>query len=190
MRKPSQAIGRWSSELPRSPVGPPPRDRSRGPTRRAASAMRAGRRSSCGRRSTIVGVPPFVEPVLADSPTQRSELKSKVSRLLTKGKRRRSRARRRTARHHGLPDLDTSGLCLVKTLSFHGTDVLAVSEHGAPGRRPNIHAHFVGRQREDGLDTLPARDAEANRSTLIADIPFPAPGNVAAKRCASEKRAF
>jgi len=74
--------------------------------------------------------------------------------------------------------------------SFHGTDVLAVSEHGAPGRRPNIHAHFVGRQREDGLDTLPARAAEANRSTLIADIPFPAPGNVAAKRCASEKRAF
>src|SRR5947209_20233070 len=72
--------------------------------------------------------------------------------------------------------------------SFHGTDVLAVSEHGAPGRRPNIHAHFVGRQREDGLDTLPARAAEANRSTLIADIPFPAPGNVAAKRCASEKR--
>src|SRR2546430_6546188 len=68
-----------------------------------------------------------------------------------------------------------------------GTDVLAVSEHGAPGRRPNIHAHFVGRQREDGLDTLPARAAEANRSTLIADIPFPAPENVAAKRCASEK---
>jgi len=45
--------------------------------------------------------------------------------------------------------------------------VLAVSEHGAPGRRPNIHAHFVGRQRVDGLDTLPARAAEANRSTLI-----------------------
>ena len=40
--------------------------------------------------------------------------------------------------------------------------------------RPNIHTHFVGRQREDGLDTLPARAAEANRSTLIADIPFPA----------------
>src|SRR6266567_9299300 len=62
----------------------------------------------------------------------------------------------------------------------------------APGRRPNIHAHFVGRQREDGLDTLPARAAEANRSTLIADIPFPfpAPENVAAKRCASENRAF
>src|SRR5947207_645638 len=73
--------------------------------------------------------------------------------------------------------------------SFHGTDVLAVSEHGAPGRRPNIHAHFVGRQREDGLDTLPVRAAEANRSTLIADIPFPAPGNVAAKRCASADHA-
>src|SRR5881275_1975049 len=48
--------------------------------------------------------------------------------------------------------------------SFHGTDVLAVSEHGAPGQRPNVHAHFVGRQREDGLDTLPARAAEANRA--------------------------
>src|SRR5438445_8058405 len=48
--------------------------------------------------------------------------------------------------------------------SFHGTEVLAVSEHGAPGRRPNIHAHFVGRQREDGLDTLPARAAEANQA--------------------------
>src|SRR5438876_8621283 len=66
--------------------------------------------------------------------------------------------------------------------SSHGTDVLAVSEHGAPGRRPNIHAQFVGRQTEDGLDTLPTRAAEADRSTLIADIPFPAPGNVAAKR--------
>ena len=65
--------------------------------------------------------------------------------------------------------------------SFHGTDVLAVSEHGAPGRRPNIHAPFVGRQSEDGLDTLPARAAEAKRSTLFADIPFPAPGNVAAR---------
>jgi len=74
--------------------------------------------------------------------------------------------------------------------SFHGTDVLAVSEHGAPGRRPNIHAHFVGRQREDGLDTLPARAAEANRSTLIADIPFPAPENLAARgvREAKKKR--
>src|SRR5437773_3268962 len=54
--------------------------------------------------------------------------------------------------------------------SFHGTDVLAVSEHGAPGRRPNIHAQCVGRQTEDGLDTLPTRAAEADRSTLIADI--------------------
>src|SRR5947199_1458858 len=74
--------------------------------------------------------------------------------------------------------------------SSHGTDVLAVSEHGAPGRRPNIHAHFVGRQREDGLDTLPARAAEANRSTLIADIPFPAPENLAARgvREAKKKR--
>src|SRR3989442_7096529 len=56
--------------------------------------------------------------------------------------------------------------------SSHGTDVLAVSEHGAPGRRPTIHAQFVGRQTEDGLDTLPTRAAEADGSTLIADIPF------------------
>jgi len=72
-----------------------------------------------------------------------------------------------------LPDLEYKRVVSCKG-SFHGTDVLAVSEHGAPGRRPNIHTHFVGRQREDGLDTLPARAAEANRSTLIADIPFPA----------------
>src|SRR5438876_3868033 len=64
-----------------------------------------------------------------------------------------------------LPDLECKRAVSCKD-SFHGTDVLAVSEHGAPGRRPNIHAHFVGRQREDGLDTLPARAAEANRSTL------------------------
>jgi len=44
--------------------------------------------------------------------------------------------------------------------SFNGSDVLAASEHGATGRRPNIHAHFVGREKEDGLDTLPARAAE------------------------------
>jgi len=88
-----------------------------------------------------------------------------------------------------LPDLEYKRVVSCKD-SFHGTDVLAVSEHGAPGRRPNIHADFVGRQREDGLDTPSARAAEANRSTLIADIPVPGPGNVAAKRCASEKRAF
>src|SRR5260370_1107309 len=72
-----------------------------------------------------------------------------------------------------LPDLEYKRVVSCKD-SFHGTDVLAVSERGAPGRRPNIHTHFVGRQRKDGLDTLPARAAEANRSTLIADIPFPA----------------
>src|SRR2546427_7163401 len=88
-----------------------------------------------------------------------------------------------------LPDLDTSGLCLVKTLPTALT-CWPYRSTALPGRRPNIHAHFVGRQREDGLDTLPVRAAEANRSTLIADIPFPAPGNVAAKRCASEKRVF
>jgi len=39
-------------------------------------------------------------------------------------------------------------------------------------------------------DNTPGSASSANRSTLIADIPFPAPENVAAKRCASEKRAF
>src|SRR5438876_4551164 len=84
-----------------------------------------------------------------------------------------------------LPDLDTSGLCLVKNLPTALTCWPYRNMALRDGAR-NIHAHFVGRQREDGLDTLPARAAEANRSTLIADIPFPAPENVAAKRCASE----
>src|SRR5206468_9453437 len=73
--------------------------------------------------------------------------------------------------------------------SFHGTDVLAVSEHGAPdGARTSTRTSSVAK----GTASIPrpARAAEANRSTLIADIPFPAPENVAAKRCASEKRAF
>ena len=52
-----------------------------------------------------------------------------------------------------LPDLEYKRVVSCKD-SFHGTDVLAVSEHGAPGRRPNIHTHFVGRQREDGIDTV------------------------------------
>src|SRR5437899_498043 len=72
-----------------------------------------------------------------------------------------------------LPDLEYKRVVSCKD-SSHGTDVLAVSEHGAPGRRPNIHTHFVGRQREAGLATLPARAAEADRSTPIAHIPFPA----------------
>src|SRR5437899_12027492 len=71
--------------------------------------------------------------------------------------------------------------------SSHGTDVLAVSEHGATGQRPNIHAHFDGRQREDGLDTLQARAGEENRNTPIASIPSPAPQHVAGRRCACEK---
>ena len=79
---------------------------------------------------------------------------------------------------HGYDPRQSPGLGYKRVVSckdsFHGTDVLAVSEHGAPGRRPNIHAHVVGRQREDGFDTPSARAAEANRSTLIADIPFPA----------------
>jgi len=32
--------------------------------------------------------------------------------------------------------------------------VLAVSEHGAPGRRPNIHKHFVGSQREEDVSAI------------------------------------
>ena len=44
-----------------------------------------------------------------------------------------------------LPDLEYKLVVSCKD-SFHGTDVLAVSEHVAPGRRPNIHTQFVGRQ--------------------------------------------
>ena len=36
-----------------------------------------------------------------------------------------------------LPDLEYKPVVSCKD-SFHATDVLAVSEHGAPGRRPNI----------------------------------------------------
>ena len=67
-----------------------------------------------------------------------------------------------------LPDLEYKRVVSCKD-SFHGTDVLAVSEHGAPGRRPNIHAQFVGRQTEDGLDTLPTRAAEADRSHVLVE---------------------
>src|SRR2546428_13980443 len=59
--------------------------------------------------------------------------------------------------------------------SLHGTDVLAVPEHGAPGRGPNIHTHFVGRQREDGLDTLPPappRQTEALSSRTSRSRPW------------------
>src|SRR5947207_14659995 len=61
-----------------------------------------------------------------------------------------------------LPDLDTSGLCLVKTLSTALTCWPFRNTALRDGARTS-HAHFVGRQREDGLDTLPARAAEANR---------------------------
>src|SRR5947209_12032479 len=83
-----------------------------------------------------------------------------------------------------LPDLDTNGLCLVKTLStalkcwpFRNT---ALRDDG----RTSAHTSSVAKG--TASIPLPARAAEANRSTLIADIPFSAPGNVAAKRCASE----
>src|SRR5213083_224561 len=72
-----------------------------------------------------------------------------------------------------LPDLDTSGLCLVKTLSTALTCWPYRNTALRDGARTSTRTSSVA-QREDGLDTLPARAAEANRSTLIADIPFPA----------------
>src|SRR5213592_110569 len=80
-----------------------------------------------------------------------------------------------------LPDLDTSGLCLVKTLSTALTCWPYRNMALRDGARTSTRTSSVAKG-EDGLDTLPARAAEANRSILIADIPFPAPGNVAAKR--------
>src|SRR5213593_1862364 len=59
-----------------------------------------------------------------------------------------------------LPDFDISGLCLVKTLST----ALTASEH--PRR--------LRRAPKGGRPRYTARAAEDNRSTLIADIPFPA----------------
>src|SRR5207253_7068334 len=73
-----------------------------------------------------------------------------------------------------LPDLEYKRVVSCKD-SFHGTDVLAVSEHGAPGRRPNIHTHFVGRQREDGLihcRPAPPRQTEALSSRTSRSRPW------------------
>src|SRR5436309_15683981 len=71
-----------------------------------------------------------------------------------------------------LPDLDTSGLCLVKTLStaltcwpYRNT---ALRDDGRTSTRTSSVAKGTA------SIPLPARAAEANRSTLIADIPFPA----------------
>ena len=60
-----------------------------------------------------------------------------------------------------LPDLDTSGLlCLVKTLSTALTCWPYRNTALRDGARTSTHK-FVGRQTEDGLDTLPTRAAEA-----------------------------
>src|SRR5207247_2133512 len=67
-----------------------------------------------------------------------------------------------------LPDLEHKRVVSCKD-SFHGADVLAVSEHGAPGRRPNIHAHFVGPQREDGLDTLIGGQMARGQGSPVSD---------------------
>src|SRR3989454_10088816 len=71
-----------------------------------------------------------------------------------------------------LPDLDTSGLCLVKTLSTALTcwpyRKTALRDDGLTSTRTSSVAKGTA------SIPLPARAAEANRSTLIADIPFPA----------------
>src|SRR5207244_12218147 len=85
-----------------------------------------------------------------------------------------------------LPDLEYKRVVSCKD-SFHGTDVLAVPEHGAPGRRPNIHAHFVGRQR-DGLDTTAGPRRRGKPKHSHRGHPVPGPGNVAAKRAGSVSR--
>src|SRR3989442_5873540 len=70
----------------------------------------------------------------------------------------------------------------------HGTDVLAVSEHGAPGRRPNIHAHFVAKGRTASTHRRPAPPRQT-QALLIADTPSQ-PLKTSQPSGASEKRAF
>src|SRR5205809_1081146 len=73
-----------------------------------------------------------------------------------------------------LPDLEYKRVVSCKD-SFHGTDVLAVSEHGAPGRRPNIHTHFVGRQRKMAsihCRPAPPRQTEALSSRTSRSRPW------------------
>src|SRR2546427_11277818 len=81
-----------------------------------------------------------------------------------------SREPQRSMTSRGYDPRQSPGLGYKRVVSckdyFHGTDVLAVSEHGAPGRRPNIHAHFVGRQR-DGLDSDTRRKTSVLRACRV-----------------------
>src|SRR3989442_3202154 len=72
-----------------------------------------------------------------------------------------------------LPDLDTSGLCLVKTLSTALTFWPYRNMALRDGARTSTHNSSVAKRRTASIP-WPTRAAEADRSTLIADIPFPA----------------
>ncbi len=74
---------------------------------------------------------------------------------------------------------------VAQAVSRAGTPAHHPCGRGAPGWRPNIHAHVVGRQGTAG--PRPPRQTEALSSRTSRS---PAPENVAAKRYASEKRAF
>ena len=89
---------------------------------------------------------------------------------------------RLAAEGDSLPDLDTSGLCLVKTLSTALTCWPDRSTALRDGARTSTRTSSVAKGRTASIHCRPAPPRETE--------PFPAPENVAAKRCASEKRAF
>src|SRR5881296_4687682 len=78
-----------------------------------------------------------------------------------------------------LPDLEYKRVVSCKD-SFHGTDVLAVSELGAPGRRPNIHTH---------CRPAPPRQTEALSSRTSRSRPWKRRSQAVRERKTSDLRA-
>src|SRR2546427_12848113 len=79
-----------------------------------------------------------------------------------------------------LPDLEYKRVVSCKDF-FHGTDVLAVSEHGAPGRRPNIHTH---------CRPAPPRQTEALSSRTSRSRPWKRRSQAVRERKTSVLRAW
>src|SRR6266581_2269831 len=64
-----------------------------------------------------------------------------------------------------LPDLQYKRVVSCKD-SSHGTDVLAVSKHGAPAAPE--HPHALRRSREDGLDSIHCRPAPPRQTEALS----------------------
>src|SRR5437660_4063744 len=85
-----------------------------------------------------------------------------------------------------LPDLDTSGLCLVKTLPTALTCWPYRNMALRDGARTSARTSSVAKGGRPRYTAGPRRRGKPKHSHR--GHPVPGPGNVAAKRCASEKR--